>query len=175
MILWQKAAKSQKKRNSLLRNAKEENLFKNLLKITEQFMGGKSFMPLTKEELMQRLSLPPQHQEIFQHVLDQLVHQNLIELHSTNRYAWKHSQNDIMTGTIKMHPRGFGFVQPDDPVLYPQDIFIPKHLTKNAVDGDIVEVLINQESISEKGPEGKVLAILSRGRTHMAGIIRASR
>ena len=79
-----------------------------------------------------------------------------------------------MTGTIKMHPRGFGFVQPDNPALYPQDVFIPKPLTKNAVDGDVVEVLINQESFSEKGPEGKVLAILTRARTHMAGIIRSS-
>ena len=70
-----------------------------------------------------------------------------------------------------MHPRGFGFVQPDNPTLHPQDIFIPKHLTKYAVDGDGVEVLINQEGFSDKGPEGKVLAILSRARTHMAGII----
>ena len=53
-----------------------------------------------------------------------------------------------------------------------QDIFIPKPFTKNAVDGDVVEVLVNQESVSDKGPEGKVLAILSRARTHMARIIR---
>lgn len=167
-----KSSKKSKKKEPLLRNAKEERLFNNLLRITEQFMGGKSFMPLSKEELMQRLSLPSQHEEIFQQVLDQLLHQNLIEC-TLNRYAWKPSQNDIMKGTVKMHPRGFGFVQPDDKILYPQDIFIPKHLTKNAVDGDIVEVLINQDSISDKGPEGKVLAILSRARTHMAGIIRA--
>ncbi len=166
-----KTSKKSKKKETIVRNAKEERLFNNLLKITEQFMGGKSFMPLTKEELMQRLSLPPQHEEIFQQVLDQLIGLNLIEL-VQGRYTWKRSRTDIMTGTMSMHPRGFGFVQPDNPTLYPQDVFIPKHLTKNAVDGDIVEVLINQESISDKGPEGKVLAILSRARTHMAGIIR---
>lgn len=128
-------------------------------------------MPLSKDELMQRLSLPPQHEEIFQQVLENLLHLHLIEC-VQNRYAWKPSQNDIMTGVVKMHPRGFGFVQPHNATIYPQDVFIPKHLTKNAVDGDVVEVLINQESVSEKGPEGKVLAILSRARTHMAGIIR---
>lgn len=166
-----KSSKKSKKKEPVVRNAKEERLFNNLLKITEQFMGGKSFMPLSKEELMQRLSLPPQHEEIFQQILDHLIGLHLIEC-VQNRYAWKKSQNDIMTGTVKMHPRGFGFVQPDDPVRFPQDVFIPKHLTKNAVDGDVVEVLINQDSISDKGPEGKVLAILSRARTHMAGIIR---
>lgn len=166
-----KSSKKSKKKEVPVRNAKEEKLFKNLLKITEQFMGGKSFMPLTLSELMERLSLPPQHQEIFQDVLQQLIDSNLIEF-IQDRYAWKRSQMDIITGTIKMHPRGFGFVQPDNPALSPQDVFIPKHLTKNAVDGDVVEVLINQEAISDKGPEGKVMAILSRARTHMAGIIR---
>lgn len=166
-----KSSKKSKKKEPDVRNSKEEKLFNNLLKITEQFMGGKSFMPLTQDELMQRLALPPQHEEIFQQVLKQLISSNLIEF-VQDRYAWKRSLTDIMKGTLRMHPRGFGFVQPDNPTVYAQDVFIPKHLTKNAVDGDVVEILINQESISDKGPEGKVLAILSRARTHMAGIIR---
>lgn len=167
-----KSSKKSKKKEVPVRSAKEEKLFQNLLKITEQFMGGKSFTPLTEKELMQRLALPEQHQEIFRAILKQLVHLQLIEC-TDERYSWKQSRTDIMTGTMRLHPRGFGFVQPDNSVLYPQDVFIPKHLTKNAIDGDHVEVLINQGAISEKGPEGKVLAILSRSRTHLAGIIRA--
>lgn len=166
-----KSSKKSKKSEKTLRHTKEEKLFNNLLKITEQFMGGKGFMPLTLEELMQRLSLPEQHKEIFQEVLEHLVDQNLVEF-IQERYTWKCSRADIITGIVKMHPRGFGFVQVDQPSAYLQDIFIPKHLTKNAVDGDVVEVLVNQDSISDKGPEGKVIAILSRARTHMAGIIR---
>lgn len=166
-----KSSKKSKKKEPSIRNTKEERLFNNLLRITEQFMGGKSFIPLTEQELLQRLSLPPQHQEIFQSVLKQLVDSNLIEV-VQDRYSWKHSRQDIVTGTIKMHSRGFGFVQPENPTINTQDIFIPKHLTKNAVDGDVVEVLINEDSVSDKGPEGKVMAILSRARTHMAGIIR---
>ncbi len=166
-----KSSKKSKKKEFNQRSSKEDKLFNNLLRITEQFMGGKSFVPLTLHELMQRLSLPPQHQDIFQEVLQQLIHSNLIEC-IQERYNWKSSRTDIITGTIKMHSRGFGFVQPDNPVLYTQDIFIPKPLTKNAVDGDIVEVLVNQDVISDKGPEGKVVAILTRARTHMAGIIR---
>lgn len=165
-----KSSKKSKKKEPVVRNTKEEKLFNNLLRITEQFMGGKSFIPLTKDELMVRLSLPPQHLEIFEQILQQLIQSNLIEC-VQNRYAWKRSRSDIITGTIKMHPRGFGFVQSHTPLLHPEDIFIPKHLTKNAVDGDVVEVLINQDSFSDKGPEGKVFAILSRARTHMAGII----
>ncbi len=87
--------------------------------------------------------------------------------------SYQQPATDTVTGTIKMHPRGFGFVVVDHPSPYSQDIFIPKHFTKNAVDGDTVEVAVNRDFISDKGPEGKVIAILSRGRTHIAGTIRA--
>lgn len=80
-------------------------------------------------------------------------------------------QSDILQGIIKLHHRGFGFVKPDNPALYEQDIFIPKHLTLSAVDGDHVEIAVDPHHISEKGPEGKVTAILKRARTHIAGII----
>lgn len=166
-----KRSKKSKKAEPPLRNSKEEKLFKNLLRITEQFIGGKSFEPLTQEELMQRLSLPEKHNEIFAQILRQLINQNLIEL-IEDRYAWKKSSSDIVTGIVKMHARGFGFVQLDQPSEFNQDVFIPKHFTKNAVDGDHVEILINHEAMSDKGPEGKVIAILSRGRTHIAGIVR---
>lgn len=164
--------KTKKKDTPPARTPKEEKLFQNLLRITEQFMTGKGYTPLTEQQLMDRLSLPPQHLPLFKDVLLSLLSRKLIEF-TNNLYSWKKSNLDVVTGIIRMHPRGFGFVQADNPSLHPQDIFIPKHLTKNAVDGDFVEVLINQDSYSEKGPEGKVLAILSRARTHMAGIIRS--
>lgn len=79
---------------------------------------------------------------------------------------------ETMTGILRMHPKGFGFVIPDHPALHPQDIFIPKHLTQHAVDSDHVEVQIKLDSFSEKGPEGKIVGVLKRGRKHLAGIVR---
>jgi ribonuclease R len=70
-----------------------------------------------------------------------------------------------------MHPRGFGFVVPDALFGCPEDIFIPKHLTDNAVDGDRVEIQINPQSNWEKGADGKILSVLKRGRTHLAGTL----
>lgn len=157
------------------RTSKEEKLFQNLLKIVQQFMQGKGFVSLSEGELMQRLGLPPQHASLFHDVLQALLEQGAVEL-SKGRYCWKkadHVDVDVVKGVLRVHPRGFGFLQPYKTDLFPQDIFIPKHLTQNAVDGDIVEVQVNTDVVSEKGPEGKVVAILSRGRTHMAGIVRA--
>jgi ribonuclease R len=80
------------------------------------------------------------------------------------------AETSPITGIVRMHPRGFGFVIPDEP-QYQEDIFIPKHLTDNAVDGDKVEVIVAQEAKSDKGPEGRIVGILKRGRSHLAGTI----
>ena len=85
----------------------------------------------------------------------------------------KKTAREIVSGTIRMHPRGFGFVVPDTLSPYTQDIFIPRHLADNAVDGDRVEVLLLDPGTWEKGPEGKIIAILSRARKHIAGTVRS--
>lgn len=167
-----KKSKKSEKTPPPAKRTKEEKLFENLIKVVQQFMLGKSYNGLTAQELSARLSLPEQHNEIFHKVLNALIKQKVVEV-VNGRYRLIKSNEDVVTGIMRMHPRGFGFLQPHDPVKYPQDIFVPKHLTQNAVDGDVVEVMINQEAISDKGPEGKVIAILERGRTHIAGIIKA--
>lgn len=169
--LPQKPAKKAPAKTPPTRTPKEEKLFQNLLRTASQYMSGKGYKPLTASELMLRLHLPPQHIDTFHEVLNGLTGQGHIEL--THRgYIWKETQVPTVTGVLRVHPRGFGFLNPEDPTLYPEDIFIPKHLTMNAVDGDTVEVIVNHEGVSEKGPEGRVVTILSRGRTHVAGTIR---
>lgn len=153
------------------KNKKEERLFENLLAVTEQFMQGKNFVPLTQTELMKKLHLAIEHKEVFKKVLKELIKKNITK-YSKGRYCPAKINVDVVKGLLKLHRRGFGFVTLENPSLYDQDIFIPKHLTQNAVDGDIVEVEINPLAISEKGPEGKIISILKRGRTHLAGIVR---
>lgn len=166
-----KNIKKSKQKALAFASTKEEKLYQNLLRITEQFMAGKGFTPLTEQEFMQRLSLPPQHAHLFKMVLTTLLAGGMVEI-LNERYSWKKSKEDVMTGVLNAHARGFGFVQAHDPVLYPQDIFIPKHQMNNAVDGDTVEVQVNTDVVSDKGPEGRIITILTRGRTHMAGIVR---
>lgn len=154
-----------------IKKSKEEKLFDNLLKVTRQYMTGRSFVPLFLSELMEKLTIPAQHKTIFKEVLNTLIKNGDVEL-SKSRYHWKEDRSEIVSGIIRMHHRGFGFVETDDQNASKEDVFIPKHLTANAVDGDHVEIIINHESISEKGPEGRVVNITKRGRTHIAGIIR---
>lgn len=151
--------------------SKETRLFQNLLKTVEQFMSGKSYTGLSEYELLQKLSIPEMHQDLFRSVLESMISNGFIEL-TKGRYVLKSAPINVVKGFLHMHPRGFGFLQAEDQLSHPQDIFIPKHLTQNAVHGDIVEVEINEGVVSEKGPEGRVVAILERARTHMGGIIK---
>ncbi|NGX42579.1 MAG: Ribonuclease R [Chlamydiae bacterium] len=156
----------------MTKESSKKKLFKNLLTVTEQFMLGRNFVPLTRTELMQKLYLPKEHRDVFKEVLKALVEKKVTRF-SRGRYYPKKFKLDVVIGALKLHPRGFGFVSPDDPSLSSQDIFIPKRFTQNAVDGDSVEVEINPFSGSDKGPEGRVITILKRGRTHLAGIVSA--
>lgn len=157
------------------KNSRENKLFQNLLKIVTQYIQGKRFVPQKESELFERLKLPAQHTDIFHEIMQTLLEQGIVArkagLFTVN--VQKKVSDDMALGILRVHPRGFGFLQPEDSQRFPQDIFIPKHLTQNAVDGDTVEVKVNLEVVSEKGPEGKVITILARGRTHIAGIVRA--
>ncbi|HLB53228.1 MAG TPA: ribonuclease R family protein [Chlamydiales bacterium] len=75
----------------------------------------------------------------------------------------------LAQGSLSVHPRGFGFVKTGTG----PDVFIPKHRILNAVDGDEVEVEITS-TLSPKGPEGSVVAILKRSRSSLAGTVISS-
>ncbi len=144
---------------------------KNLSKVVLQFMEGKRYKPLTQEELLSRLSIPESLIPQCQHIITNLILSGQIAVHQ-KKLSLPGQEEELMTGVLRMHPKGFGFVIPDHPAQHPQDIFIPKHLSDNAVDGDHVEVAINPDSISEKGPEGKIISVLKRARKHLAGTIQ---
>ncbi|MBF8263282.1 MAG: Ribonuclease [Parachlamydiales bacterium] len=141
----------------------ESNFAKNIV----QFMQGKRYSPMTAEELCAQLSIPEPLHTTFCTALDSLVKSKELALQN-GRFRLNKPQADLVTGTISVHAiKGFGFVKNDRDGG--KDIFIPKQSIRDAVDGDTVEVEITE--ISAKGPEGRVIAILQRSRTHLACIV----
>lgn len=163
-------AKKEKKSKESAVERKADKFFQNMLRTVQQFMSGKGYKPMTAQLLIQRLNVVEIHAPLLHRVLNHLLEEGKVTV-AHNTYIWKQERADVVTGVIRVHQRGFGFVRADDGVQFPEDVFIPKHLTMNAVDGDTVEIVINNEVYSEKGPEGKVVSILTRGRTHLAGIV----
>jgi ribonuclease R len=152
---------------------KQQKIIQNLSKVIQQFLAGKRYEPMGQKALLQRLKIPKTLESLCKKILEDLVEQGIIEVHNKQFALKKEEINlNLIKGTLRLHHRGFGFVIPDNPADSAQDVFIPKHLTDNAVDGDVVEIEINPDSSSEKGPEGRIVSIVKRGRTHLAGTIR---
>jgi ribonuclease R len=68
-----------------------------------------------------------------------------------------------LTGRIKIHPAGYGFVVPDDKS---EDVHVSARNRGAAMDADAVEI---EAWPAVKGVEGRVLKVVSRGRAKITG------
>ena len=150
-----------KKKSSFGKNSPNK-LASNLEKTVLQYIAGKRYTPLNASDLAEQLNIIPAHIEILETILDKLVAEKTLVC-KKNLYQLPKNDQQLATGTISVHIKGFGFVKTG---LGP-DVFIPKHAMQGAVDGDTVEIEILPE-VSPKGPEGIIVAILKRSRSHIA-------
>ncbi len=161
-----------KKRTHPEPSVKQRRLAENLRKTLVQFFEGKRYEPMGRAALLKRLGIPESLHTLCRTIVDELVADGMLEL-KKNQIHLKAALVEGLRGVLRTHPRGFGFVVPDRPEDSPQDIFIPKHAIGDAVDGDHVEVEVSPPSLeSEKGPEGRILRIVKRGRSHIGGIVQ---
>ena len=68
-----------------------------------------------------------------------------------------------LTGKIKIHPVGYGFVVPDDKS---EDVHVSARNRGTAMDGDTVEI---EAWPGVRGVEGRVTRVISRGRAKITG------
>jgi ribonuclease R len=74
----------------------------------------------------------------------------------------------VVTGRIKVHPDGYGFVVPEDGS---EDVHINRRSRATAMDSDRVEV---EWWVGPRGLEGRVTSVLERGRGKITGQIVAA-
>lgn len=152
------------------KKSKELRLKDNLTKVVKEFIAAKRNSKFTAQEIQKKLSLPDEYAFVIESILAEL--ESGAADTSENELPIDEKKPPLgITGTIRMHPKGFGFVVTDKGFECGGDIFIPKHLTHNAVDGDRVEVALALGPVSEKGPEGRVTVIVERSRKHLGGTI----
>lgn len=163
-------SKEKKKKQS-----KTERRLENYERVLTELISSPKYRPLTLEEILKKLSIIDDHSEEIKKILENLILAKKISFQD-ERYTPETKtlkKSNTVKGTIRINQRGFGFVEVEGLDAPEQDVFIPKHLTQNAVDGDKVEITI-ASIVSEKGPEGRVVEIISRSKSKIAGIITHS-
>ncbi len=98
--------------------------------------------------------------------LKKLVKQNRIK--QTSRGKYQIIQKKLYLGVIDMTNNGSGFAIVDE---LENDIFIPNNRLNKALHGDLVEVEIIKQKPGKR-PEGEVVRIIERAKTHFTGIVK---
>lgn len=131
----------------------------NLAKTLLQFIQGGRYSPSTFSEIMEKLHIPKDQSFLLKEALNELLKSKEVSI-KNGRYDLPYKEGIKISGVIQVHVKGFGFLRnPDGP-----DVFVPRHLLGSAIDGDVVEVEMNPNP-TPKGPEGRVLSVLKRGRS----------
>ncbi len=102
-------------------------------------------------------------------VLETLKQQGFVIEKDKGRYQAKASKK-VLTGNIDFTSMGTAFVSVDPNT---PDVFIPAKKTRDALQGDLVKVVLLQRS-SGKRQEGEVAEVIKRARTQFVGTIRTN-
>lgn len=130
------------------------------------------YKPLKVDEIEEVLNL--EDADEFKALVKTLVRmedEGLVVRSRSNRYGLPERMN-LMRGKFIGHPKGFGFVTPEEEGL--DDIFIPPHEINGALNGDIVLIRVLKESSGDRR-EGTVTKVIERGKTTFVGTYQANK
>ena len=136
------------------------------------FMKNEDYKPMTVAEIEEVFELS--EAEEFKELVKTLVKmeaQGLIVRSRSNRYGLPERMN-LLRGRFIGHPKGFGFVTPDEEGM--DDIFIAPHEINGALNGDTVLIRVLKETSGDRR-EGTVTKIVERGKTSFVGTFQANR
>ncbi len=130
-----------------------------------QQLKNRSDRPMALEELMKELAVPAVERHQFKRLVLDLVREGTLVETRGSRYGLPQKM-DLVVGTLKGHPDGYGFVLPEEPGA--SDLFVGARNMEGAMHGD--RVVARVESTRPDGRrEGRIIRILKRGRTRVVG------
>lgn len=132
------------------------------------FMGNESYKSMNFKDMRYLLGIQEKEEKlIFKGLLDELVSSGEIIINKKNKYLLPDTSNYVQ-GILQGHPKGFGFVIPDNSI-FKTDIFISPDDLNGALDKDKVLVKLIRKSGSNKSAEGEIIKIIERGHQKIVG------
>lgn len=133
------------------------------------------YEPVGFEPLAEQIGVEPEDLPAFEQALDELTAAGQITTSPGGEFMLPSIGREV-TGTIRVNPKGFGFLIPDTPNRE-GDLFIPPGATGTAVSGDKVRARVVRGR-SRGGPPGaspytgEVVEIIRRARSAYVGTLR---
>lgn len=127
-------------------------------------MNDAAYVPMKIKELAILLDIPKSSRGELTEVLDSLIADGKISVSKKGKYA--KAETFAVSGTFMAHPKGFGFVSVEG---RDQDLFVAPDNTKDAMDGDTVQVVV-EEARGDRRAEAVVVKVLARANETVIGL-----
>ncbi len=144
-------------------------------------LAHKNYVPIYMKEIARQLRVADEDGPAFGEAIRQLAIEERLEIGKDEKIRLPRLPEEV-EGTIKITPRGFGFVKTQ--VIYREgDLFVPEGETKDAVSGDRVRMQVVRRGdrwargfgATPGGARddifGRVLEVLERGQSRYAGTL----
>jgi ribonuclease R len=123
--------------------------------------------PATPRQMLQHLDMPADDTAALTRILADLVADGALVETRGSRFGVPARMN-LVVGRIITHPRGFGFVVPDQPLEeVTGDVYIAGSNLNQAMHGD--RVIARLERVTRDRAEGRIVRILARGSSTVVG------
>lgn len=132
-------------------------------KVVMDFVESPMYVPMKAKELAVFFNIEKERRPELDEVLNELLQEGRLEISKRGKY--KKPENKFLLGEFMANPKGFGFVRVEG---RDSDIFIPNNNTLNALNGDIVRVVIDIES-GERRAEGHIIGIEKHANVNIVG------
>ena len=147
----------------MTRRRMEETLMEERKQMLLTLMKDPTYVPMKLKELAMLLGVPKEQRKDLEEVLNELVASGKIGISKKGKYA--RSEVFAQTGIFSAHHRGFGFVTIEG---RDGDLFVPPDDTGDAMDGDTVQVIIDENGRGGRA-EARVLKVLKHANETLIG------
>ena len=141
----------------------EETLMEERKQMLLTLMKDPTYVPMKLKELAMLLGVPKEQRKDLEEVLNELVASGKVGISKKGKYA--RSEVFAQTGIFSAHHRGFGFVMIEG---RDGDLFVPPDDTGDAMDGDTVQVIIDENGRGGRA-EARVLKVLKHANETLIG------
>lgn len=135
------------------------------------YMKDEKYIPLRFKELCAVLEIESSMTKEFLKILNQLEDEGKIIMDASEKYGVP-ERLGLIVGVIEGHPKGYGFLIPDDKDK--KDLFISHTDLSGAMNGDRVIAKITESFTYDKSAEGKVIRVLERANNTIVGTLSKS-